>query len=158
VSKIVGFINFVMKYFLILLMVVLTSSVFLQVVFRFVLEQPLAWSEELARYCLVWLTFLGAAYAMSLRAHIGVTFFNDLFPLKIRRVLFIIATLASVSFFALMVFQGYNLVGQSMEQLSPVLRIPMGFIYFVIPLSGFLLIVNLLATFVQDFKTGGKIE
>ncbi len=87
-DKSIGYLNFIMKHFLNLIMAVLTGSVFTQVVFRFVINKPLAWSEELAIYCLVWLTFLGAAYAMSLKAHIGVDFFIELFPISIRKVFF----------------------------------------------------------------------
>ena len=148
--------NFAMKHFLNLILVVLTTAVFAQVIFRFVIEQPLAWTEELAIYCLVWLTFLGAAYAMSLKAHIGVEFFTNLFPLKVQQVLFTIATIVSIVFYVMMVVQGYDLAKQSMTQLSPVLRIPMGWIYIVIPISGLFLIVNVLATFAKELKSGGK--
>ena len=137
-------------------MAVLTASVFGQVLFRFIINQPLAWSEELAIYCLVWLTFLGAAYAMSLKAHIGVEFFTDLFPRSIQKVFFALASIASIAFYIIMIVQGYDLVRQSMAQLSPVMRIPMGWVYAVIPLSGLFLIINLIHLFTKEMKTGGK--
>lgn len=155
-SKLINSINLVMKHLLNIIMAVLTIAVFAQVIFRFVLQSPLAWTEELAIYCLVWLTFLGAAYAMSLRAHIGVTFLTDLFPLRIRQILYIIATVAGIGFYLILVVQGYDLMNQTMQQVSPVLGVRMGVVYAVIPLSGLLLIVNLIALFIQDFKTGGQ--
>lgn len=155
-NKVIDAINFTMKHLLNVIMAVLTIAVFAQVIFRFVLESPLAWTEELAIYCLVWLTFLGAAYAMSLKAHIGVTFLTDLFPLRIRQVVYVIATLAGIAFYLLLVIQGYALMKQSMEQLSPVLGIPMGLVYSVIPISGIFLIMNVVVLFVKDFKTGGQ--
>ena len=154
-GKLIDYINLTMKHLLNIIMTVLTISVFAQVIFRFVLKSSLAWTEELAIYCLVWLTILGAAYAMSLKAHIGVTFFTDLFPLRIRQGFFILATLASIVFYFILIIQGYDLMNQGMKQLSPVLAIPMGYIYAVIPVSGFLLVVNLIAVFVKEFKTGG---
>ncbi|WP_438318193.1 TRAP transporter small permease [Sporosarcina sp. FA9] len=155
-DKFIGYMNLTLKHLLNVIMAVLTLSVFAQVIFRFVIRQPLSWTEELAIYCLVWLTFLGAAYAMSLKAHIGVEFFTDLFPLKIRQLLFILATVASIAFYLIMVIQGYDLVRQSLTQLTPVLRLPMGYVYSVIPISGLFLIINLIHLFAKEIKTGGK--
>ncbi len=154
-DKLVGYMNFGIKHVLNLLMALLVTVVFLQVIFRFILNSPLAWTEELARYSLIWLTFLGAAYAMSLKAHIGMEFFVNLFGVSIRKVLYIIATFASLIFFLLMVIEGYDLAMQGMSQTSPVLRIPMGMIYMIIPVSGVVLIINMASQFSKDFKSGG---
>lgn len=154
-QRIIGYMNFGVKHFLNVVLATLVVSVFLQVVFRFVIQQPLAWTEELARYCLVWITFLGAAFAMSSKAHIGMEFFVKKFAVPVRKFFYIIATAASFAFFLLMVIQGFDLASRSMTQLSPVLRIPMGFIYGVIPLSGAILIINMAFQFTKDFKSGG---
>lgn len=153
--KWIGYLNLGIKHFLNLLMAVLVTVVFLQVIFRFVLGSPLAWTEEVARYSLIWLTFLGAAYAMSLKAHIGMEFFVNLFRTPGKKALYILASIASLMFFLLMVVEGYNLAMQGMAQSSPVLRIPMGAIYMIIPISGAVLIINMAARFTQDFKSGG---
>ncbi|MBT2583369.1 TRAP transporter small permease [Planococcus sp. ISL-109] len=153
--KWIGYLNWGIKHLLNGIMGVLVTVVFLQVIFRFVLGSPLAWTEELARYSLIWLTFLGAAYAMSLRAHIGMEVFVNLFRTSGKKALYIVASLASLMFFLLMVIEGYSLAMQGMSQSSPVLRIPMGAIYMVIPISGAVLIINLAARFAQDFKSGG---
>ena len=137
-------------------MAVLSCAVFAQVLFRFVFKLPLAWSEELAVYCLVWITFLGAAYALSLKAHIGVDFFVERFPTSMKKFFLILAAIASFSFYIILIVQGFDLVQQSLKQLSPVMRIPMGWIYSVIPISGFFLIINLIHLLAKDLKTGGK--
>lgn len=135
-------------------MAVLVISTFMQVVFRFVLNSPLAWTEELARYCLIYLTFLGAAYAMAMKQHVIVEFFTNLFPPIGRKIFYTIATLVNLFFFSLMIYYGLELSLNSMEQTSPVLRIPMGVIYSVIPVSGLLLVINTLSTYIQDIKKG----
>lgn len=154
-NKLIGYMNFGIKHVLNLIMGLLVTVVFLQVIFRFILNSPLAWTEELARYSLIWLTFLGAAYAMSSKAHIGMEFFVNLFSVSIRKALYIAATFASLLFFLLMVVEGYDLAMQGMSQTSPVLRIPMGMIYMIIPLSGAILIINMASQFSKDFKSGG---
>lgn len=52
---------------------------FVAVFYRFVLHDPITWSEEAARYMMVWVTFLGAGYAMGKGKHIGVTMFVENF-------------------------------------------------------------------------------
>ncbi len=157
-GKIIKFINSSLKYLLFLLMIVLIVSVFSQVLFRFVLNQPLAWTEELARYILVWLTFLGAAYAMSLKAHIGVEFFVQKLPNNILKLSLIVSTLASIAFFLILVEQGYSMVTRSMSQLSPVLKIPMGAVYAVIPLSGLILIINIVNDTLKTLSDMGGVD
>lgn len=142
VSKGLFYINSFIKYVLILILATIVVSVFCQVVFRFLINQPLAWTEELARYSLVWLTFLGAAYAASLKGHVSIDFFVKKLPLILQKGLMMIVTVVCFYFFYLLISEGFNLVLHSMTQLSPVLRLPMGYVYSIIPISGFLLTVN----------------
>ncbi|HZW68347.1 MAG TPA: TRAP transporter small permease [Pseudogracilibacillus sp.] len=155
-AKAINLMNLILKHVLNLVFAVLTTAVFTQVIFRFVLKKPLAWTEELAIYCLVWLTFLGAAYALSQRAHIGVDFFIQLFPLAVRKVIYTVATFISLVFYLIMVSYGYRLMIQGFAQTSSVFKIPMGAVYSVIPISGIILIINLIFIFIQDIKSEGE--
>jgi len=155
-GKLITSINISLKYILFLLMCALIICVFAQVLFRFVVEQPLAWTEELARFILVWLTFLGAAYAMSLKAHVSIDFFVKKLPSSLYKASLVLSTLISIAFFYILVTEGYSMTTRTMGQLSPVLEIPMGIIYAVIPISGIILIVNILnETLKTLFDKGG---
>jgi TRAP-type C4-dicarboxylate transport system permease small subunit len=151
-EKFVGFINRTVKYILYLLLTVLIIAVFAQVIFRFVIEQPLAWTEELARYCLVWITFLGAAFAMGKKAHVGLEIVKNSLPKMGQKIISILSTIVSVAFFVIIMDHGLELMNQSMTQLSPVLQIPMGVVYSVLPVSALLLIVNVIYIMVQEMK------
>jgi len=155
-QRVLQIINTAMKHLLNLIMVVLVVSTFMQVVFRFVIKNPLAWTEELSRYCLIWLTFLGAAYAMSKKAHIMVEFFINLFPPVGRKIIISLAAIINLVFFYILIFYGLQLVQSSMSQLSPVLRIPMGVIYLAIPIGGFFLAVNLIPNLIRDIRKGDE--
>ena len=72
---------------LVLLVAVMTLIVFLQVVYRYVLIQPLHLSEELARYLFIWLSILGATLGLQKRGHFGLDFFYRMLPDKERRFL-----------------------------------------------------------------------
>ncbi|MDR7315745.1 TRAP transporter small permease [Brevibacillus centrosporus] len=136
--------NQLTRFVVILMLSVLIVAVFLQVLFRFFLDQPLAWTEELARYLLIWITFLGSAYAMALKAHIGTEYIQKFLSPLMNKIVLSIAALLSIFFFVVMVQQGYALAARSMTQTSPTLLVPMGYVYMVIPISGVLLIMNVL--------------
>ncbi len=118
----------------------------LQVVMRYFFASPLAWSEELARYLFVWLTFLGAALAFRLRAHIAVDVVTELLnrrgsvlPARVLNgaiqgivLIFLIAILLG----------GINLVQQTSGQVTPGLRIPMAWVYLAIPVGSLIMILS----------------
>lgn len=143
-GKIISAINNFVRLIIIAILSVTIVAVFLQVLFRFFLDQPLAWTEELARYLLVWITFLGSAYAMSVKAHIGTEYIQKFLSPLMKNVVLILAALLSIFFFVVMVQQGYLLSVRSMTQTSPSLLVPMGYVYMVIPISGILLIMNVI--------------
>ena len=155
-GKLINSLNISIKYILFLLMTALIFCVFAQVIFRFVLENPLAWTEELARFILVWLTFLGAAYAMSLKAHISIDYFVNKLPVRLHKATLVLSTFISIAFFYIMVTEGYSMTVRTMGQFSSVLEIPMGLVYSIIPISGIILTINILnETFKTMFNKGG---
>jgi len=72
------------KFVLGLIMCMLLIMGFAQVVFRFVLEMPLAWAEELMTFLMIWVAYLGASAATNERKHIIVSMFVDLLPKRLR--------------------------------------------------------------------------
>lgn len=141
-GTIISKINSLIRWIVIVLLAVMVVAVFLQVLFRFFLDQPLAWTEELARYLLIWITFLGSAYAMAIKAHIGTEYIQKFLSPLVNKIMLAVAAMISIFFFVVMVQQGYVLAERSMTQTSPTLLVPMGYVYMVIPISGVLLIIN----------------
>lgn len=149
--KLVEGINKVVHIALIALMVVLVVSVFCQITLRF-FNYSIAWTEELSRYSMIWMTFLGAAYAFAKRAHIGMELFVDRTEGLLKQVLIVIAAAVCLVFFVLMVVKGYELSMRVMDQPSAVMQVPMGIVYSVIPISGIILVVNLFYVTVKQLK------
>lgn len=130
--------------------VIMTIMIFLQVIFRYVLGEALAFSEELARYMFVWSVAMGTALALRKHAHIGVEVFVERFPVRFRDSAAIIGSLLNLLFFGLLVWYGFVMVGMTMDQESPALLLPMGYVYLAIPLSGIVLFVSEIANFVES--------
>lgn len=106
----------------------------MQIVFR-VFFQALTWSEEVSRYLLVWITFLGASVAHKHGRHIAVTFVVDALPAKAGRIVRAATILAAMVFFAVVVVTGVKYALLQGAQVSASLRVPMGIVYAVIPLA-----------------------
>ena len=127
---------------LVVLMGAAVLNVLWQVFTRFILGNPSAFTDELARYLLVWVGLLGAAYAGGKRMHLAI----DLLPSRLTGRahhalgLFIEACVFAFALFV-MVVGGLQLVSLTLllGQTSAALRLPLGLVYLVLPLSGGLL-------------------
>jgi TRAP-type C4-dicarboxylate transport system permease small subunit len=134
--------NRVSEHFLNILMAIMVLVVFIQIIFRFLLTIPLSWSEEVARYIMVWTTFLGAALAVEKKAHPFIEVFVNLLPLEIKVPVNILIICLSCVFYAILVFYGAMFVTSSVMQPSAAMEIPMGYVYIIIPVGGIMLILN----------------
>ena len=103
------------------------------------LESQSSWTEELARYLMIWVGLLGACLAFEKRAHLGVDYFVGKFDPLAAKLLKLVA-LGVVLLFAVfaLIIGGWQLVSRTLElgQMTPTLGIPKGWIYFAVPLSG----------------------
>lgn len=120
----------------------LVVDVLWQVFARYVLGQSFSFTEELARFALIWLAILGAAYLNGQREHLAMDFLlRKLEPaqrLKRQRIIE-----AAMFLFALvvMVIGGGNLMRTTLYlgQTSPAMNIPLGYVYAIVPFSGLLI-------------------
>jgi TRAP-type C4-dicarboxylate transport system permease small subunit len=123
-----------------------------QVVSRYLLNHSLFWSEELARYILVWLTFLGAAAAYYRKAHPGIDLLSSRMGPRLRRVNTIIVHLVSLGLFLVMIYHGTAFSAFVRAQISPALSLPMWAIFAVIPASGLLLTCHCLSFLARELR------
>ena len=142
---------------LIMLVVAMTVVVFLQIFYRYVLTQPLYWSEELARYLFVWLSILGATLGLQRSGHFGLDILFLKLPGKGRRYTkFLIHLLMGVVILVILI-QGITLVQKTALQDSPAMEIPMSWAYACLPIGAALMAVHLLTIFFKDWNNG-KLE
>lgn len=137
---------------LVTLMALLVIDVLWQVFSRYVLNNPSSFTEELARFLLIWVGLLGASYAAGKKMHLAV----DILPTKLegrRRRYLVIFILAATILFVLtvMVFGGIRLVTITLYlgQTAAALQMPLGYVYLILPISG-LLIAFYASLFIVD--------
>ncbi len=125
--------------------VIMSVVVLMQVFFRFVIYMPFPWSEEIARYLMIWMGMLGSFVALRKGRHIGVTFLVERLPKGLNRVLTPLIQLALIAFLAVIAVQGWKLALSNAAQKSPAMMIPMIFPYLAIPVGTGLMILELAA-------------
>jgi TRAP-type C4-dicarboxylate transport system permease small subunit len=148
-------INHWIEYLLFGLGLSMAFIVALQVFFRYVLNQSLFWSEELARFLLVWLTFLGATAAYRRKAHPGVDVLYLRLPFCLQKTAKIVTHLVSISLFMVMLIYGYQFAYFIRLQISPALNLPKWTVLSIIPISGLIFTIHGLAFLIDAFSRGG---
>ncbi len=130
-------------YTLAIIMGVMVINVLWQVFTRFVVGAPSSFTDELARYLMIWIGVLGAAYISGRRMHVAI----DLLPMRLNKekqvkLKIFVNCIIIIFCFAALVVGGLRLVYITyiLDQHSPALQIPLAVVYAIIPISGTLII------------------
>lgn len=141
-----------LKGLLALLLGVLTVTVFVQVLVRFVLKYPLPWTEEIARLAFVYSIFVGATLAVRERSHINVDFLLVLLPDSLQRTVKLVGSALVAAFLVAMTWEGIEFVRVTGVQVTPVMQVPFRYLYVVIPTSGALMLLYLVLATIDDLR------
>lgn len=137
---------------LILAVALLVFDVVWGVFTRYVMGEQAKWTEELARYLLIWVSMLGAAVAFGTKSHLGVDYFVGKFHPDVRKLMAVVTHLV-VLFFALSVFLfgGWRVVSDAliMEQTTPALGWKMGHVYLALPVAGIFMVLFTLENLIE---------
>ncbi|UAB82662.1 TRAP transporter small permease [Zunongwangia sp. SCSIO 43204] len=129
---------------LVFLMGLIVLAVLWQVFSRYVLQNPSSVTEEIARYLLIWIGLLGAAYASGQQEHLSINILPPKLNPENRIKLMIFINILIIAFcFTVLIIGGGNLVLMNVElgQNSAALHLPLSVVYTVIPISGVLIII-----------------
>lgn len=141
---------------LILVVLLLVLDVVWGVFTRHVMSEQAKWTEELARFLLVWVSLLGGAVAFGTKGHLGVDFFVGKFHPDTRKLMSVMVHLV-VLFFAGAVFLygGGRVVTDAlaMEQMTPALGWKMGYVYLALPVAGVFMILFTIENLIETLVT-----
>ncbi|KPJ76164.1 MAG: C4-dicarboxylate ABC transporter permease [Deltaproteobacteria bacterium SG8_13] len=124
----------------------------MQVFFRYVLNHSLFWSEELARFMLVWLSFLGASAAYKRSLHPGVDILTSRLSAPLRKACSQLVHIVSLVLFTVMIIYGAQFAHFIRAQISPALYLPKWAVFVIIPASGLILAIHCLAFMASAHK------
>ncbi|MHA7943649.1 TRAP transporter small permease [Formosa sp. 3Alg 14/1] len=133
-----------MAKILVVIFGLLVLDVLWQVFSRYILKMSFSFTEEFARFSLIWLSILGAAYLNARREHLSMDFLYRKWSAKNqKKASIVIEVLVFLFATIVMVIGGFNLVYITLHlnQLSGTLRIPLGYIYMILPISGLIIMM-----------------
>jgi TRAP-type C4-dicarboxylate transport system permease small subunit len=119
-------------------MAALVAVITLQIVSR-VFFTSVSWTEEVARFLLIWITFLGATLAYQQGRHIAVTLMRDNLPPAFKRIVTGAALVVTIAFLVALAWVGWRYTMLQSFQKSPSLRLPMNYVYVVMPITAALI-------------------
>ena len=140
------------RWIVIAILAAMASMVFANVALRFFTDGSILWVEEVSRYLMIWLTFLGAGLVLRYGGHIGIDTLQERLPrhaIPVRAVIFVVM----LGFFAVMLWLGIRYAAFTWAQTTPVMQIPIGAVYLAMPIGFALLIVHALlmaASYVRE--------
>lgn len=132
------------------LLVTVCAVVLLQVLMRYLFAQPNPWSEEVSRFCFIWLSLLGASLAVEHRAHFRFEQVTKKLAPRARRVVEAGARMAVLIFSLLLIGTGIALIDLTAGERSPALNLPIALVYAAAPVSGALMVVHMVAGWVGE--------
>ena len=143
-EKAYRFVNRTIEWFLVTIFALLVIDVVWQVISRYVVGKSSSFTEEFARFALIWLTVLGAAYINGQKeGHLSMDFLLTKLPKEKRHARQkLIQVIMAIFALIIMVIGGGNLVYTtlSLGQISSALNVPLGYVYSIVPFSGFIII------------------
>ncbi len=146
---------------LILSLILNVIIVFAQVIMRYFFNSSLAWSEELSRYIFIWQVWIGTSIAFADDQHINVDLIYQLVKSKKgHKVLDIIRYTVWLLFNFYLVKIGFELVSSmsARHALSSGMRLPLSYVYIVLPISSILLSIRIIDKLIDIFKSDYSVN
>lgn len=140
--KLRNIVDKILERAVVILMGALVLDVLWQVASRYLFQDPSSFTDELAGFLLIWVGLLGAAWAAGMKQHLAIDLLAQKLSPERRKYLDILVNILVLLFaLAVMVIGGIWLVYTRfyLGQISAAMQIPLGYVYFVVPLSGFLI-------------------
>lgn len=150
-------VNSLLKTLLFILFGIMLVVLSMQVAARF-FQGALSWSEELSRYVMIWMTYIGAAVAMRESKLISLTVMVRLLRLSASKIRVVngVATAISCAFCGLVVYLSYEFLGVVAKQSSPAIGLSMAIPYAAIPTGCLMMFVNALVGFFDSGKNASE--
>ena len=142
--------SYPLESLLCVLLSTLSIVTFSQVIARYIFQAPLSWSEELARFLLLWLAMMSAAYAFKIKAHFALHFTVNYLPRRIQKLISIFVSLLVIIFLLGFIYYSFKFVIGVRGHLAPALQIPMEIPYSACIVGGLLMLFYVSKIFIKD--------
>ncbi|QOY34239.1 TRAP transporter small permease [Anaerobacillus isosaccharinicus] len=146
--------KYIEEFLLVILSIIMVTFIGLQVFMRFVIGSSLPYSEELARYCFIWMVYIGISYGVKRQRHIKVEVLVMFLKDRGKILLNVISNLFFLAFAIFVVIYGYDVSQRLFQfgQKAASMNIPMGFVYMAAPIGMGLTAIRILQQLTIQIK------
>lgn len=148
-------INKLVDIMIVVVLSVMIVDVAVGVFFRYVLNNAIAWVEEVSRYLMIWVAFLSMGMVMRDEQNVGVEFVVNWFPKGGKKVIKVITHLVIGIFLGIVLYHSIRYTRVLRIQRSPALGIPMMYPYISVAIGAFLMLMENIKLMVE-YATGKK--
>ncbi len=135
-----------------ILSVIMTVTVLLGVLFRYVFQSPLGWTEELSRYVMIWMALLSVALCIWRHEHVGVTMFIKKLPRLVAKTIIFLSNFLVLYFLYILAVFGFRMAEGGKAQVSTALHTSMQWWLMAVPVSAVLCLVMLVCKMTLDLR------
>lgn len=134
------------------LLVLLVLDVWAGIVARYALDASLPWTEELARYLMIWMALLAVSVGIYHREHIGLDLLRQKLPFRARRYLRAAFDVIGLLFFSVIFWFGLSMTATGSSQYANIFGMTMALPFAAVPVSAALACIQLILRGVKDFR------
>ncbi len=143
-KKIYQFIFHALEWFAMICLVLMTIVVFFDVILRYIFNQGMPWTQEIATLLLVWFSLTGMAIGIAEKIHISIEMFTAKCSPKVISILETINHILIAVFGIMMIWNGIQIMKITRNATMPATKLPSSVLYIILPLSGILVFLNAL--------------
>lgn len=129
------------KYLIIIIVAVIAAILIAAVVFRYGLNSALSWAEELSKYLMVWLTFLGAPIALRQFGHINIDLFVGMLPARLEQFSHLLISLIIALTMGIVLWKGWGFAQLGARQVASSFNLSMFYLYVAVPIGSALTVL-----------------
>lgn len=152
--KINNILNHLEEYFTAVSLFFISLLVFTQAFLRYGFNTSISWSDEVSRYMIIWIIFIGSSIAVREKAHAAVDAITAFLPGLFQRIFSVIVNLIAITFCVFAIWSGYKMVSNSLafDTVTATLGIPMAIPYLAIPVGASLMLIRFIQLLVKDVQ------
>lgn len=155
-KRFVDAIDSVIEKILMVLLATSFISVLLQVIYRFVISKitdfSLPWTEELARYIMIWIAYLAVSIGLNKGLHVSLDLIHMVLSPKVVKWITLVGMVLMLLFTVMATKEGISLAIFNASQISPAMRLPMLWAYLAIPVGMLVASLRLIQQIIYMFK------
>ena len=141
------------EFIIVSLFIILVFAVFLQVIARYIFNSPPSWTEELARYCQVWIVILTSSICIRKGSHLAVDYLSKTLSDRVNYFIELLISFLVLIYLCIVVVFGVKLMMVGAYQVSPAMQIKMSYVYAIFPIGGMLMLLEAVINIISLLKT-----